>query len=73
MDEFKQNLTKAIESYIRRAKRDGTTGMSIDCLKQCVRAPYGGPTGTNARYIYNEIFADTVKQSRLAFSFTKGF
>jgi hypothetical protein len=49
---WQADLVKAIRATIKRARRDGLTGMGIDNLRQGTRIPVGGPTGTNVQYFY---------------------
>lgn len=70
--DFKALLTAEIEAHIRREKAEGTVSMSYACLKQCVRPPAGGPSGTNAPWVYNEIFGECVRASRIATRFVQG-
>lgn len=60
---FVTELKKNIRDYVRAAKRDGTVGMSVDNLRQCVFTPKaleGAPRGTNAPYFYAQIFRETL-------------
>ncbi len=63
---FRDALTKEIKATIRRAKRDGTVGMSLDNLRQCVKPPSywmdGAPQGTNCQYYYAVMFAEICGQ-----------
>lgn len=63
---FQSELFKAIAAYIRAAKLEGTVGMSVDNLRQCVRPPseslVGAPRGTNARYYYAQMFRETCER-----------
>lgn len=60
---WKEALRAATRETISRYKRDGTVGMSADCLWQCTRIPQqNGPQGTNAAWVarqtFNEILAE---------------
>lgn len=71
---FKEALAKAIDSQIRTEKREGTVGMSVNCLKQMVRPPNtslpGAPNGTNAAYYYSELFREVIAESSARTRFT---
>ncbi len=47
-------------------RADGTTGVSLECLRQLTAAPShfldGAPRGTNAVYYYGEIFAEEARR-----------
>lgn len=51
-----KEITDNIMATIKEAKKDGTVGMSLDCLRQCTKTPYHGPVGTNAQYFYKQEF-----------------
>lgn len=53
---FKLALAAAIKAAIRNAKADGTVAMGLENLKAVSAVPAGAPLGTNARWVYNEIF-----------------
>jgi hypothetical protein len=63
---FKQELRKNIRAYIKRAKSEGTVGMSIDNLRQCTKTPSSGlsgaPKGTNAQYCYTQLFHEICRE-----------
>ena len=65
---FEKALDKAIKSKIKELKKDGTSSMGLDNLIQAIRPPSssleGAPKGTNARYMYKQIFQDLVKGNR---------
>ncbi len=60
MMSFPDMLAVAIKAEIRKLRRDGVCGMSIDNLKQVTQLPKeayaAGPQGTNAQWVYAEIF-----------------
>lgn len=49
---WKANLAVNIGKAIAVARRDGTTAMGEDTLRNVTRIPFGGPVGPNARYFY---------------------
>lgn len=68
---FRAELARNIAQYIRAARADGVTGMSADNLRRCVKTPSpymeGAPRGTNAQWVYGEIFREvlaTVREAR---------
>lgn len=70
-NEFRTALTAAIEAKIRELKREGVVGMSLANLRQVVRPPHGGPSGTNAQWVYAELFQNCVAASKAATRFTR--
>ncbi len=67
---FSTALKAEIRKYIRTARQDGTLGMSLDNLRQCVKTPNtnlpGAPLGTNARYYYAELFREVCQDRTIA-------
>lgn len=61
--QWKADLGKAIDQTIRELKRDGTVACGLAHLRMCVRPPAGGPTGTNAQWIYAQMFKEAVDAS----------
>lgn len=65
---FQSELKKQIQKYIRTLRADGTTAMSAENLRQCVRSPHidlaGAPRGTNARYVYAQLFREVCESSK---------
>jgi hypothetical protein len=59
---FKLALAAAIKAAISNAKADGTTAMGLENLKAVTAVPAGGPLGTNARWVYNEIFNEVARE-----------
>ena len=58
-EQWKIDLAAEIVTAIKRAKRDGCIGMSMDCLRANTRIPQNGPGGVNARYMFkNHWFPD---------------
>jgi hypothetical protein len=54
---FESQLTDNIKAFIREAKREGTTGMSLNNLRQCVRTPSPYMEGApRDQFHYNAIF-----------------
>lgn len=70
---FASALSANITAFIRSARAEGTTGIGLDCLRQCVKTPSpyldGAPRGTNAAYFYAEVFAATVAATPAARGF----
>jgi len=64
---FETALKDAIDKKIRELKKDHTTGMSIDNLKQVVKAPsaslQGAPKGPNAQHVYSQMFTELCKKN----------
>lgn len=59
MTQFQIDLRANIRAYIAQAKKDGVVNMSCDNLRQCVKTPRttnGAPLGTNAPYVYAQMF-----------------
>jgi hypothetical protein len=60
---FITELRANIRKYIGQAKRDGTVGMSVDNLIQCVKTPKttnGAPAGVNIQWQYRLIFREVL-------------
>ena len=59
---FKLALVAAVEAEIKRCRKVGTTGMSLDNLRMVVTPPstalWGAPCGANAQWAYAEMFKD---------------
>ena len=72
---FRTALKNAMLETARVARCDGTTAMSIDCLKANVPPPSqyldGAPRGTNCQYYYAEMFREIVSQSPQLLAFTR--
>jgi hypothetical protein len=70
---FRELLTRQIRKAIRTAKQDGTTAMSLDNLKQVTRPPSenlpDAPRGTNAQWLYAEMFKDVCQSDKAIASF----
>jgi|GEM_PF-6039454 len=60
-DEISKNIFRAI----RKAMKDGVTGMSVGNLHMVTTTPTNGPTGTNARYLYAETFREVLAKVKL--------
>lgn len=63
---FKAELEKNVLKLIRDLKWEGTTGMSLENLRQCTPSPKtldGAPRGTNAQYYYAEIFKEVCESN----------
>lgn len=70
MTPFQLELRANIRAYIRQAQLDGTQGMSIANLKQCVKTPRateGAPMGTNAQWVYAQMFREACKEIKSGF------
>lgn len=70
---FQTQLCANIRAYIAQAKRDGTVAMGVENLRQCVKPPGdlpGAPKGTNAQYVYAEIFREICRNERDIYAFT---
>lgn len=67
---FRSELRDRIKKYIRAQKANGTIGMSVENLMQCVRAPShmldGAPFGTNAVYYYRDMFREICTEPAIA-------
>ncbi len=72
MTTFQTQLLAHIRSYIARVRREGTVGMSIDNLLQCVRPPSqfmdGAPQGPAG---YAQMFRQLCASERGIAAFTK--
>ncbi len=68
---FRDSLRNNVRAYIRDADLQGTSGMSVGNLMQCVKTPSeflpGAPKGTNARYFYAEMFREICAEREFAF------
>ncbi len=69
MTDFEQQLQANMIAQIRAEKRRGTTGMSLDCLRQVtptrnLHGLNGEILGTNAAYYYAETFAKIANATR---------
>ena len=64
-------LTKAIDDTVRELKADGTVSVSYTTMKQATRRPAGfkGPQGTNAQWVYDQMFGQALRASSLGKSF----
>jgi len=60
-DPYVAKIAQAIQSYIDSQLTDGTVSMSKANLKQTVSPPSGGPSGTNAQYIYGQMFDEAIQ------------
>jgi hypothetical protein len=73
--QFATELENEMLETVRRARLDGTTSMSVDCLRQCVLPPSfsidGAPRGTNCRYYYAQLFREIIRLSPPLSSFTR--
>lgn len=67
---FQTALRGSIRQYVKAARADGVTSMSVENLMQTVRPPAsnlaGAPRGTNARYYYAQLFRETCQDSSIA-------
>lgn len=65
--EFQTVLLASILAKIQQLKREGTAGISVDCLIQNVNAPSwlldGAPLGTNAVFFYRRLFRQICKDT----------
>ncbi len=58
---WKAALVVNIRAAIKKARRQGVTGMSRDNLRMVTETPQGGPTGTNVAYFYkNDWFPEAL-------------
>jgi hypothetical protein len=61
---FRSQLIANIRACIAAARKDGTTAMSVDCLKQNTATPSrmlpGAPVGANAPWAYTQLFREVV-------------
>jgi len=65
---FVQEIKTNLSQYIKKARASGVTGMTIGNLLQVVKTPSrGGPTGTNARCVYEQIFRNICEASHSSF------
>ena len=67
MTEFQKALDKELLREIEYSLDQGTVGMSLDCLManastQDLLFKDGAPKGTNARWLFNQEFKDSVKR-----------
>lgn len=71
--DFESILEHNILQKIRSVQREGTTGMSIECLRQNVKTPWSGadgaPKGTNAPWLYAQMFERVCKGNRIIAKF----
>lgn len=64
---FLRDLKQSIKTRVRELRADGTTGMSMANLRAVTRPPPDGPKGTNAQWIYAELFAQAAKDGAKGF------
>jgi hypothetical protein len=61
---FVAQLKNQIRKFVATAKQDGTVGMSVENLCQCVRPPShtveGAPQGGNVQWQYRTLFRETL-------------
>jgi hypothetical protein len=62
MNEFEKQLKENIIKRIAKARKNGITAMSLDCLMQNIETPSqflkGAPKGPNAPYYYKQLFRE---------------
>ena len=58
-----------ILEYIAKCRREGTTGLGYECLRQTCPTPPttlpGAPVGTNARWAYDQLFREVCEDPRI--------
>jgi hypothetical protein len=64
---FVRDLEQSIRNTVRKLRADGTTGMSMANLKGVTPTPMDGPKGTNAQWVYQQIFTEAAKHSAEGF------
>jgi hypothetical protein len=78
LTQFEIEMTSACRVFVKKAKRDGTTGMSLDCFIQNVshlpycygfRDSYGCPTGSNQVRQFREIVKNVVASDKVISKF----
>lgn len=74
---FRAELSRNVSAFIAQAKREGTIGMSLANLRQCVKTPSpsleGAPVETNAQWAYANMFAEVAPLAKGARGFVRAY